>query len=363
MKIEAVFSGTYAEARNKFRKAAASCDAELRSYACPGFQAVSMDVAILGSRTASSAMLMLSGTHGVEGFAGSAAQIGWLSAFAGHSFLAQNRVVLVHAVNPWGFAHDSRTTAQNIDLNRNFVDFASDLPGNRHYAGVHSIISRPDLDLAGPESVWSNLEAFEERAGRRALSDALGRGQYEFTDGIKFGGKEPDWSNLTLKRVLHEFLGGVERLAVIDWHTGRGDFGETFFLCFSPVGSDGFERAADWWGREVLVAKDKVGEAYEGEAPPPRHGLLIQGVEEMLQPAQVAGAVIEIGTFEPRRVVTAEIIDRWLLHDAERNEDKVPHYKAEVRETFYPDSRQWRHGLLDNALAAIEQMIGGLQRW
>ena len=31
-------------------------------------------------------------------------------------------VVLVHGLNPYGFAHFTRTTENNVDLNRNFID-------------------------------------------------------------------------------------------------------------------------------------------------------------------------------------------------------------------------------------------------
>jgi hypothetical protein len=36
-------------------------------------------------------------------------------------------VVALHALNPWGFSHLSRTDEANIDLNRNFDDYGAPL--------------------------------------------------------------------------------------------------------------------------------------------------------------------------------------------------------------------------------------------
>ena len=38
------------------------------------------------------------------------------------------RVVLLHAINPWGFSWARRVTEDNVDLNRNFRDFSRPAP-------------------------------------------------------------------------------------------------------------------------------------------------------------------------------------------------------------------------------------------
>ena len=49
-------------------------------------------------------------------------------------------LLLIHAVNPFGFSHLKRTNEDNIDLNRNFNDFATPYPDNPVYEQVHDLL-------------------------------------------------------------------------------------------------------------------------------------------------------------------------------------------------------------------------------
>lgn len=368
MAQDAMFSSDYRDARDKFLTAAQNCGAELTHYALPDLlgpsrESLVTDVATLGDANAERALLMLSSTHGLEGPAGSAIQTAFLGEVGRAGGFDGSKIVLVHAINPWGFAHRSRTTEGNVDLNRNFVDFSAPRPINPGYRQLHRVICRPEMHDGAQRQILSALDAFQQGRGYDALSDALGRGQYEFPDGLSYGGSEPEWSNVTLKRILHAELKAARRVAVIDWHTGRGDFGEAFYLCFSPVGSSAFDRAAHWWGHDTLVEKDEIGEAYEGEAPPPRDGLLIKGIDRALERAEVAGAVIEIGTYEPRRVIRAEIIDRWLKFEADPADPLARRLREEMSEAFYPASSEWRRAVLENGLAAARAALEGVLEW
>jgi hypothetical protein len=67
-------------------------------------------------------MLHISGTHGPEGFAGSAIQAAILDQLAAKPLgEGAPTVVLVHALNPYGFANNRRVNEENIDLNRNYL--------------------------------------------------------------------------------------------------------------------------------------------------------------------------------------------------------------------------------------------------
>ena len=72
------FSADYQEARQIFVSACNKVDAVLSSSlhpkAGPNGEALYTDIAVLGPEEASSALVLQSGTHGVEGFAGSAIQ-------------------------------------------------------------------------------------------------------------------------------------------------------------------------------------------------------------------------------------------------------------------------------------------------
>ena len=79
------FSQTYAEARDKFLAAARMRGAKLMQHVHPSARGaagekLSMDFALLGSADAPSLLLLISGTHGVEGFCGSGCQVALMSA-------------------------------------------------------------------------------------------------------------------------------------------------------------------------------------------------------------------------------------------------------------------------------------------
>src|SRR6267154_2941761 len=80
--MDGCFSQDYVEAREKFAAAARAAGAEVTGFALdkrgPDGGKLSTDVAWLGPPDARRVLVTISGTHGVEGFFGSATQIEWL---------------------------------------------------------------------------------------------------------------------------------------------------------------------------------------------------------------------------------------------------------------------------------------------
>src|SRR5262249_31179304 len=131
------FSASYGEAREKFRAAATQSGGQLESFPHPergpDGSELSTDIAWFGPRDASSVLVTISGTHGVEGFAGSGAQVEWLMRKEPTRLPKGVAALLVHAINPYGFSWLRRVTHENIDLNRNWIDFGQPLPENADY--------------------------------------------------------------------------------------------------------------------------------------------------------------------------------------------------------------------------------------
>ena len=128
-------AGDYQQARAAFLDAAASGSASINHYdhplTGPDGRPLATDVAVLGAPDAPTQLLVISGTHGVEGFAGSMCQTAWLR--DGVDIPDGLGIVLIHAINPYGFAWVRRVNEDNVDLNRNGIDFAAPLPENAGY--------------------------------------------------------------------------------------------------------------------------------------------------------------------------------------------------------------------------------------
>ena len=173
------FAQSYAEARDKFVSAAHACGARQFRHVHPSERGVdgeelSMDFAFVGKPGARNLLLLISGTHGVEGFCGSGCQVALLhdAAFLKAVELAKVEVLMLHALNPYGFSHLRRVNEDNADLNRNFVDFGTPLPVNSAYAEIHDAVAARIVAAAG-------------RHGSQARR--LGRGQWR--QGLS-GGRE-----------------------------------------------------------------------------------------------------------------------------------------------------------------------------
>ncbi len=360
----ACFSPSYASARARFGLAADRAGARLDIFthdgaSTPGGGSLSTDVAVLGPPDAENALLIVSGTHGPEGFVGSAAQIALLNALATQARALQVRVVLVHAINPWGFAHTARTTENNVDLNRNFIDWGQPPPANAVYDALHAHLCPTDTSAAGRQAAEAARLAWIAQHGDDAYVDGTARGQYSHADGLHYGGSAPEWSNQTLQAVVQRHLAGAKRVALIDWHTGLGEPGEPFFLCFNPPGSAGWQRACAWWGRENIESKG----GFEGASRPRYDGLLFYGVQRLIGPAELTGAVIEFGTRSPAEMLLALQAEQTLKFGGVLTDSQRGALRTQVLEAFSPSAPRWQQQVLGHAMVLQHQVLQGCTDW
>jgi hypothetical protein len=358
------FSSSYPEARARFLDEAARAGGWPESHAHPAAQGpsgepIQIDLARFGRPGAPKVLLVLSGTHGLEGYAGSAAQIDFMQSGLLRVLPSDVLVVLVHGLNAWGFAHGSRTTENNVDLNRNFIDARQGPPANPHYATLHPALCPADWTRASLADTGEAIAGFIARHGRSAFLDYMVRGQYAFPDGIGYGGAGPEWPNRTLAIILEDHCRSARRVAVIDWHTGVGAHGEPFFLCFNRPGSALERRCLDWWGQKTSTGFS------EGEERPSYTGLVYQGIERMLGHAEVAGGVIEFGTRPVDDMVEALRLDRWLRFAAPgaRSDQPREALRRDLLEAYCPSEETWRSRILAHAARLHRGTLDGLIAW
>ncbi|PKU22098.1 M14 family metallopeptidase [Telmatospirillum siberiense] len=359
------FSADYPGARRKFRTAADALGAEVTAYVHPtahgpAGEELVIDVARVGPRSASRILLMVSGTHGLEGAAGSAIQVAWLTS-VGKTLPENVGVVLLHGLNPYGFAHTTRTTERNVDLNRNFIDHTAPPPENSRYAELHPHLVPDEWTETSLTAAADALERFRAVHGDDAWFNVLARGQYTHPEGVMYGGTERAWSNVTLQMIIDDHLHSAEKVAFIDWHTGIGDHGEPFFLCFHEENSPSQERAALWWGEDRVK-----GQRPHGLARPDYQGLVFHGVARFLGDRPMVGAVIEFGT-RGRDTGLATRLDQWLRFKAPKSSrpdtERDAMLRADVIDALVPTSSVWRRSVIRHGCSITTQTIAGLADW
>src|SRR5262245_33222694 len=113
--MDSRFPRDYLAARERFRRAAARVECDLEAHAIPAKgpqgEELTIDVAVAASGNSGRALVVSSGIHGVEGFLGSAIQCALLEEWIGDR--PPVRCILLHALNPFGFAWRRRVNEAN----------------------------------------------------------------------------------------------------------------------------------------------------------------------------------------------------------------------------------------------------------
>ncbi|WP_193370311.1 M14 family metallopeptidase [Pelagibius marinus] len=352
------FSSDYSEARRRFVVAAEDAGARLTSYAHPGRgpegEELATDVAWLGPEDAKNVLVTLSGTHGVEGFCGSGVQTGWFDSGLAGEQDAETAYMAVHAINPHGFAWLRRVTEDNVDLNRNFVDFAGDLPDNPGYDELAEALCPATWDDATIAATREVLAAYAEEHGPAGLQAAITNGQYSHADGIFFGGAAPTWSHLTLKRIFRHHLSRAGRVAVIDYHTGLGPRGHGERICPTAPDSPLLARVREWYGEDFTCPALGTSSATE------IRGFNVIGMEEALPGAELTAVALEYGTLPTEQVKLALRADNWLHLHGDPESAKGKAIKAQIREAFYQDADDWKELIWERALETQRLALAGL---
>lgn len=360
------FSTSYLEARTRWLEAVerhkgsgypVRIDTRLHSRAAgPSGEALYMDIAIMGPDSAEKAFVISCGTHGIEGFTGSAVLSKWLEQQS-MRLGSRCKLILIHAVNPWGFAHGQRVTEENVDLNRNFITYGQSLPQNARYAELHPHLMLDQWNEDAIGRAFDAMNAYRERHGEKAFSDAFNGGQYEFEDGIFFGGLRPQWSNITLTEVLQEHLSGLQEASLLDLHTGIGPYGEPFFINFDSAGSEKRKIVERIWGADRLSGKGSTHAAFATY-----QGLLIDAFSKALPDCVTSSVVVEFGT-HPRPIMQrAHLALAWIRRMEASNCDSsslVAAYR-EYRNAFIPDDKAWRQSVIRHGVELCSQ---GLQNF
>jgi hypothetical protein len=354
------FSATYAEARDKFVEAAQGAGASLSAYVhpeCgPDGGELATDVAWIGPADAQGVLVLVSGTHGVEGHCGSGAQIDWLRRGEAARLGPKLAVAVVHAINPYGFAWSRRVTHENVDLNRNFIDFTRPLPQNPAYDGLAEAVKPPTWTEEARNASRAVLLAYAREHGFPALVQAMSGGQYSHPDGIFYGGSGETWSRRTLTSIFRERLSAAAHIGIIDYHTGLGPEGYAEQIVSAMPDSDEYRRAALWHG--LAVASQSGGESVSAKLA----GDWLDAAPGLLAHARVTGIALEYGTVESNQVLEALRADNWLHAHGDPLSAQGQAIKAEVRRAFYVDNDVWRGMVLGQSLIAGRQAMAGLAR-
>ena len=335
------FSPNHQLAQQRFQQAANDAAATVHSYEVGA--GLTIDVGILGPDDAPT-VVTSSGVHGVEGFLGSAIQLALLDRLA-HSAAPGVRHVLIHAVNPWGFHHVRRFNEANVDLNRNFL-----LPEDA-YQGAPDGYKRL-LRFLNPPSPPSFFEPFHLKAaanivrhGWQPLKQAIAGGQYEYPQGIFYGGHEPCRSTRIIQVHCDQWMGSAADVVHLDFHSGLGPFGTyKLLLGESPNASADAWYVSTFGPEHVELNHHAHATAYVSR------GSMGSWLQHHFADRRYRFVTAEYGTYGAVRVLAAIRAENRAHHFAPPESTIYRRAKAELLECFCPHDEGWRQRAVSSAL-------------
>jgi len=310
-------------------------------------EALTTETLWLGPRPAQNVVVLISATHGVEGFVGAAVQTDLMLRLDQDYRLPDDTAVLiVFALNPYGFSRCRRCDESGIDLNRNFVDFDGPLPANDGYDQLREAIYCED-DARRHEL----FDAFRRQHGQTAYEIAISGGQYTDPHGPFYGGRAPAHGRRVTERIIEHYQLARARLAVIDIHSGLGPYAYGEIINDHPLDSTGFRVANRWY--DASAASPATGDSssvsklalldYRWHELMARHGCYV---------------TLEFGSYRTRDLFDVVLRD----HRAWKSGEPVAIRSSAVamKAHFYPQDVYWRELVLVKARQVIQQAIEGL---
>eukprot|EP00760_Papus_ankaliazontas_P030479 PhM_4_TR4854/c0_g1_i1/m.22002 len=393
--LDQYFSQDYLQARHRFRVAAraAGCvDIAEHEVCTDDVTGLSMtiDTAVFHFDDPNNnisrprrLLIHISGTHGVEGFAGSAVQVKLLEVLATENKKNKNNntalsILFIHALNPYGFHHHRRFNHNNVDLNRNALTEDKLLaltrrdPNSFGYMNIADVLNPNSVPGAFDRTIGFVWNVFKSvaRYGFHNLKAATVCGVYHDKTKIMYGGGPHREINHNIAgNVIQETISkyyaqsGIDKIIMIDVHTGLGPCGIDTLLAFDAADGKLIEEVMPLQDKKFIEADQSQtsgpagGGAYKnatGAVPDNYYSVFIQSAVEKVNNNNnkrdaincfFLGFTQEFGTVGPLYVLRGMIVENaaWkfargtLLH---ANASQL------IRSVFYVETSAWKTSVL-----------------
>lgn len=309
-------------------------------------------------------IVLTTGVHGMEGYIGSV----MLDVFFEEIFPTvdtENTGVLVVAnVNPYGMKYMRRYNENNVDLNRNFIlDWNGfDMSSNKDYPEVKEFL-QPEGKIGN--AFWHEAEFYLNLAkealtkGADKVSDALLTGQYEYPQGVYYGGNGDEISTAYLKGVFNDCLDGeYENIVHIDIHSGYGPrYNMVIFNSVYETMTEAETKEA--FGYDYVISHDSESfYATTGDTTDYFYRL----AESKESEKELFSTCFEFGT------IGDSFMDSILSLKYTVDENRQHWYPTENKvaseivsenyaELFYPTEKEWREKTVSDFKAATEGVL------
>ena len=305
-------------------------------------------------------IIITSGTHGVEGYVGSAVQQMLMSEILTGEILDEVGVLLVHSVNPFGFKYSRRVTENNVDFNRNCDTeqtlFSSENEGYGKLLGM--LNPEGKVNSGSLKNKFFMLIAINEliKKSMGSLRQAILQGQYKYTKGLYFGGVDFEPQIAILGDVFKTYSADYDTVFNIDLHTGYGSRGEAH-LFPNPIDDV-----------KVKTALENVFEGYTINWGDSDDFYIINGsftdyIGKLLSDKFYLPMVLEFGTLNSQSTVGSiksihnmVMENQGVQHGFKSAKDSIKIMDS-FMEMYNPTSEKWRTKVMDDSRIMLKKTL------
>lgn len=309
-------------------------------------------------------IVLTTGVHGIEGYIGSVMLDVFFEEIYPTLDTSNTGILVVANINPYGMKYMRRYNENNVDLNRNFIeDWENfDYSSNKEYPKVDSFL-QPEGAMGN--AFWHEAGFYLSLAkeaiftGADTISDALLTGQYEYPDGVYYGGDGDEKSTTYLKGVFADCLdGSYENIIHIDIHSGYGPRYD--MVIFNSVQDPTTEaEAMELFGYDYIIATDSE-EFYAtfGDTTDYFYRLAkSKGSDKELYSTCFEFGTIGDGFFDSILSLKYTVDENRQHHYPTDNKITEEMVKQNYLELFYPTETEWREETIKDFKAAITGVL------
>lgn len=341
-------------------------DVQLSSYAIDASEGLYIDsIYIPATEEQTNLVVLTTGVHGIEGYIGSVMlDVFWQEIYTTEIDKSNTGVLVVANVNPYGMKYHRRYNENNVDLNRNFIlDWDSfDMTVNKDYPKVDTFLG-PQKDLGN--AFWHEADFYGSlvvevvQDGADVISNALLGGQYEYPEGVYYGGNGDEASTTYLKDVFKQTLESeYENIVHIDVHSGYGP--RYSMVIFNSV----FETMSEAESVELFGYDNII--AYDSESFYPTTGdttdYYYRLHEQMGVDTALFSTCFEFGTIGDSfldsiismKYTIEENQNHWYPSNNVTTNEIV---KERYQELFYPTEMKWREKTVEDFTNACKGVL------
>ncbi|MGZ6452256.1 MAG: M14 family metallopeptidase [Bdellovibrio sp.] len=369
----AYYPKNYDDSRNRFLNSIKSVTGDKQLYSCkvpceadPNLFVDS--VYLPPTKTTEKLFILISGTHGLEGYAGSGIQQLFIQEYLNKMDRSNTGILLVHSLNPFGFKYHRRGTESGVNLNRNCSVHPAffQISNEKSIAYTSKLIPTTVVD----SDTASMLQQMTEQNGAIKFADisldefvkVIGLGQFHSSKGLEFGGKAPEPQIAALADILKNLMPQYKDVIHLDLHTGLGERARLHLLVDGQV--EGLH--PDLFAELLKPTQDADVYSFTDINDPgfyKTRGATNNLIAELITSQQRACSLtLEFGTLGHDLKAQLEALNSWLLeHQGSlygyASKDLEEKIKQMYLERFFPSDVQWKEKVLQASREFFKRVL------